>query len=210
MLTRLRSQLPSWRRALRRRRRLLALLALALATAAMLPSLLPPSVRGVEVVVVREPIPAGTELAPEHLRSVRVAAELVPDDAAVAPEDLLGRTTALPLTAGTPLLPGMLEGTADMAVPDGAVLMVVPVPDVLAPQLRPGRDLELLAPDPMTGGSGRVAAQLIALADDPEASGALGTAAPGTVPALVAVDRSRAGEVAHALGAASLVVAVIG
>src|SRR5690625_5639655 len=41
MLTRIRSQLPLWRRALRRRRRTLALLTGALLVAALLPSALP-------------------------------------------------------------------------------------------------------------------------------------------------------------------------
>lgn len=210
MLLRLRSQLPLWRRALRRRRRLLALLALAVAVAALLPSVLPPSVRGTEVVVAREQIPAGTELAPEHLRTVRIADQLVPEDAPTGTQDLLGRTTAVPLVPGAPVLPAVLAGPQSVAVPAGSVLMVVPVAEVLLPHLRPGIELELLLPDPVSGHIGRVPAQVIEVAEDSQETDALGSGAAGTMAVLVAVERARAGELAHALGAATVEVAVIG
>lgn len=210
MLLRLRSQLPLWRRALRRRRRLLALLALAVAVAALLPSVLPPSVRGTEVVVAREQIPAGTELAPEHLRTVRIADQLVPEDAPTGTQDLLGRTTAVPLVPGAPVLPAVLAGPQSVAVPAGSVLMVVPVAEVLLPHLRPGIELELLLPDPVSGHIGRVPAQVIEVAEDAQETDALGSGAAGTMAVLVAVERARAGELAHALGAATVEVAVIG
>ena len=110
MLTRLRSHLPAWRRALRRRRRVLAALVLAAIAATLLPTLLPPSVQGVEALVVTEDLPAGTELLPEHLRTVRVAEELVPAEAPNAPEEV-SVATAHPLPpAGAPLLRTMLAG----------------------------------------------------------------------------------------------------
>lgn len=210
MLLRLRSQLPLWRRALRRRRRLLALLALAVAVAALLPSVLPPSVRGTDVVVAREQLPAGTELAPEHLRTVRIADQLVPDGAPASSQELLGRTTVIPLGAGAPLLPPVLAGPQSVTTPAGSVLMVVPVAEVLLPHLRPGIELELLLPDPVSGSIGRVPAQVIEVTDGDQGPDALGSGAPGTMAVLVAVERPRAGELAHALGAATVEVAVIG
>lgn len=205
MLTRLRRQLPRWRRALRRRRRALTILALAVAAAVLLPTLLPPSVQGVEVVVADEDLAAGTLLAPEHLRTIRIAPELVPPETLTAPEEVLGRTVARPLGAGSPFLPGLLEEPITALVPEGSVLMAVPVPEALAPHLAPGTRIELLSTDPTA--VVRVPAQVVELAGT--AAGTLGSA-PATAQVLVVVDRSRAGEVAHALGTGSVMVSVIG
>src|SRR5690625_7357281 len=72
MLTRIRSQLPLWRRALRRRRRTLALLTGALLVAALLPSalpaLVPAAAASTTVVVAAAELPIGTELRSEERR----------------------------------------------------------------------------------------------------------------------------------------------
>src|SRR5699024_11824432 len=91
MFSRLRAHLPLWRRALRRRRRLLAVLALAALTASLLPSLLPPSSRGVEIVVADAELTPGTALSRADLRTARIAPELLPEGAAQQIEDVVGQ-----------------------------------------------------------------------------------------------------------------------
>lgn len=210
MLSRLRHHLPHWRRALRRRRRLLALLALAVAITAVLPSVLPPSIQGVQVIVADEDLPVGTVLGPQHLRTVRTAADLVPAEAATSAERVLGRALTHPVPAGTPLLDPFLAGDGPPALPEGAVLMVVPVPDLLAPHLRPGTTIELLPIDPALDSPLAIAAQVIDAAPTAASTAALGGAGTGSTQILVAVDRSRSGELAHALGAGAVMVSVIG
>lgn len=210
MLSRLRCHLPLWRRALRRRRRLLALLALAVAVTAVLPSLLPPSARGVEVIVANQDLPVGTVIGPEHLRTVRIAAQLLPVDAVTSPEHLLGRTTISPVSAGSPLLDVLLSGGGQPYLPDGAVLMVVPIPELLAPHLSPGTRIELLPTDAVTGTSGGIIAQVIEAAAPGPSTVDLGGSGTGSTQILVSVDRAHSGELAHALGAGNVLVSVIG
>ena len=208
MFSRLRSQLPAWRRALRRRRRTLAALALAVLLVALLPSLLPPSRQGVELVIAREDLAAGTVVAPEHLRTIRVAAELVPPHTPTSPEEVLGRTLSRPLGAGAPFHPGTLDTPGTGPLPAGTVLMAVPVPEALAPHLAPGTRIELLSTDPTVHAA--VPAQVVELPTTDTTAASLGAAAPSTVPVLVVVDRTRSREVAHALGAGTIMISVIG
>ncbi|WP_345078332.1 SAF domain-containing protein [Brachybacterium paraconglomeratum] len=210
MLSRFRHHLPHWRRVLRRRRRLLAVLALAVAVTAVLPSFLPPSAQGVRVIVANEDLPVGTVLGPEHLRTVRTAVQLVPAEAPTKAEDVLGRTTALPVPAGTPLLDPYLSADGQPALPKGAVLMVVPVPDLLAPHLSPGTDIELLVASTSQDARKSIAAQVVRSVPTTAPDAALSGSGTGSSQILVAVGRSRAGELAHALGAGTLMVAVIG
>lgn len=210
MVSRLRRHLPLWRRALRRRRRLLAVLAFAVAVTAVLPSLLPPSLQGVAVIVADDDLPAGTVLGPDHLRAVRTAAQLLPADAPTAPEQVLGRTTTSPVTAGTPLLDVLLSGDGPTVIPEGAVLMAVPVPELLAPHLNPGTRIELLPTDAFSETHGGITAQVVEAAAADSATVGLGSAGAGSTQILVAVDRSRSGELAHALAAGTVTVAMIG
>lgn len=210
MLARLRSQLPGWRRALRRRRRLLALLTTALLATALLPLVLPPSVQGSEVLVSAVELPAGTVLAAEHLEVRRVAAELVPVGARADPEELLGRRTALGLPPGTPLLPGMLEGSRTAVVPDGTALMAVPVPPVLTARLGPGTRIEILAGDPLTGERTSIPARVVELSSV-ESGGALPGGSTGDdQEVLVAVPIGRTGDLAHAVGQGAVAIAILG
>lgn len=210
MLSRLRRHLPHWRRALRRRRRLLALLALAVAVTAVLPSLLPPSVQGVPVIVADDDLPAGTVLGPEHLRTVRTAAQLLPPEAPTTAEHVLGRATAHPVRAGTPLLDVLLSGEGQPSFPEGAVLMVVPIPDLLAAHLGPGTRIELLLADPTLDSPRGITAQVVDAGPTAASPAGLGGAGTGSNQILVAVDRSRSGELAHALGTGTVMVSVIG
>lgn len=211
MLARLRTHLPAWRRALRRRRRTLAALVLLAALAALLPSLLPPSLRGGEVVVARADLPVGTVLGEEHLRTVRVADELIPPQAARSVQEVAGRSTAHPLARGTPVLPGLLEAEQAAAIPPGSVLMAIPVPRVLLPHLGPGTRIELLSADPVSGTALRVPATVVELSSSPGgATGTLASGPEGSATAIIALDRTRSGAVAQALGSAALTVSIIG
>lgn len=210
MLSHLRAHLPAWRRALRRRRRLLTALAVTALVASLLPSMLPPSARGVEVVVADAALAPGTVLAPTHLSTARIAEDLVPAGAALGIEQVLGRTTRIPLGTGTPLLAGMLVPSGAAAVPEGSVLMTVPVPQALVPHLPPGTRIELLPVDPTAfEGSGILARVLEVVASD-SSSPALGSGSAGNAEVLVTVERGQARELAHALGSGAVVVTVIG
>ena len=136
MLTRLLPHLPTGRRALRRRRRTLAVLVVAAAAVLLVPSLVPASVTGTEVVVAAEDLPTGTALEAEQMRTVEVASSLVPSGAATAVEDLVGERLAAPVAADGPILSGDLLATGEDPLPEGTALLAVPVPAVLLPHRR--------------------------------------------------------------------------
>lgn len=209
MLDRLRRHLPLWRRALRRRRRALAVLVLLGGIVVAAPALLPPSSRGVGTVVAAAELPAGTRVAPEDLRTVAVAPQLVPAGASTRPDELVGRTLRHPVGAGTALVPGMLEEPGAQPIGDGRVLMAVPVPEVLVPHLRPGAEIELLPVSPVDPTLRPLRARVVDLAVEEGAASGLVTATSGPR-ALVSVEASRAHELAHALAGGAVSVAVIG
>ena len=208
MLTRLLPHLPTWRRALRRRRRTLAVLVVAAAAVLLVPSLVPASVTGTEVVVAAEDLPTGTALEAEQMRTVEVASSLVPSGAATAVEDLVGERLAAPVAADGPILSGDLLATGEDHLPEGTALLAVPVPEVLLPHLRSGTRIELLMSDPVDGSATRIPAEIRSLSPA-TGTGALGTGTDAGVQALVLVDRQRSGEVAHALGTSNVAVSVI-
>ena len=208
MLTRLLPHLPTWRRALRRRRRTLAVRVVAAAAVLLVPSLVPASVTGTEVVVAAEDLPTGTALEAEQMRTVEVASSLVPSGAATAVEDLVGERLAAPVAADGPILSGDLLATGEDPLPEGTALLAVPVPEVLLPHLRSGTRIELLMSDPVDGSATRIPAEIRSLSPA-TGTGALGTGTDAGVQALVLVDRQRSGEVAHALGTSNVAVSVI-
>lgn len=209
MLSRLRSHLPLWRRALRRRRRLLAVLAAAALIAAVAPGLLPPSARGVEIVVAGAPIPAGTVLSAKDLSIARVAPSLVPEGAPRTIDEVIGRSARLALEPGTPLLTGTLEDEGGVHIPDGSVLMVVPVPAALAPHLGPGSEVLLLPLDPTAAPGAEITARVVEIVAPEGGAPALG-GTTGSTEALVVVEESRSREVAHGVAAGGFLVSVIG
>lgn len=209
MLDRLRRHLPLWRRALRRRRRVLLVLVLLGGLVVAAPALLPPSAQGVRTVVAAAELPAGTRLAPEDLRTVAVAPQLVPAGASTSPDSLVGRTLRHPVGEGTALVPGMLEDEGAEPIGEGRVLMAVPVPAVLLPHLREGTEIELLPASPTDPDLRPVRARVVDLADDDGAASALGTGSAGPR-ALVSVEATRAHELAHALSTGAVSIAVIG
>ena len=211
MLTWIRAQLPPLRRSVRRRRRTLAVLVAALLIAALAPALLPPSVRGSTVVVTAVDLPAGTELSEHQLREVRIAADLVPTGAPTSPEDVVGRETALPLPAGAPVLPGALTGGGPTELPDGFVLMAVPVPAVLIPRLEPGAEIEILSSGPGTASPERLAARVVELPSaQPAGSSIVPPGGSVSTDVLVAVERTRSGDLAHSLHEGWMSISLIG
>jgi hypothetical protein len=166
--------------------------------------------QGTEVVVAADDLPAGTVLAPEHLRTVEVASSLVPDGAVSSPELLEGERLAAPVGEGGAILPADLVGVDGLPVPEGTALMAVPVPEVLLPHLSVGTRIELLMSDPVDGSGTRVPAEIRSLSEGSHASGSLGATGPATPEALVLVERHSAGELAHALGEGTVSVSVIG
>ncbi|MFC7373645.1 MULTISPECIES: SAF domain-containing protein [unclassified Brachybacterium] len=210
MFTRFRAHLPAWRRALRRRRRTLMVLAVALLAATLVPTLLPPASQGTPVVIAGADLPAGTVLEPGHLRTVRVAAELVPDGTAQSPAEVLGQETALAVPSGTPILSGLLDGGA-AAIPEGSSLLAVPVPAVLTPHLGPGSEIEVLTSSPVTAGTTATPARVVELSEDGEGEAAvLDAGSAGQAYVLVAVDRSRTAELARAIGEGAVTISIIG
>lgn len=209
MLSRLHHHLPLWRRALRRRRRLLAFLAVAVLTVALLPAVLPPSTRGADVLVADVAIPAGTVLEAEHLRTVHVSGQLLPEGAVSAADQVQGRTARVDITPGTPLLPDLLTSEDGPAVPEGTVLMALPVPDSLHAHLRPGTGIELIPADPAQPARSAIVAEVIEIVPSSDTAGGLGAPA-SAAEAVVAVPRERSSDVAHALVTGRVLVSVIG
>lgn len=215
MLSRIRSQLPLWRRALRRRRRTLTVLAATLLVAALVPSVLPALLPGaspsVSVVVASTDLPAGTTLSNGHLDTVRVAEDLAPPRTVASPEQLQGRSTAVAIPSGAPLLPGMLEGEVTGVVPEGAALIAISAPAVLGPHLSPGTMIEILSSTPEAGATRSTRAQVVEVSpSDDGATAPLGATSPSQTVLLVTVDAPGARDLAHALHEGWMTITVIG
>lgn len=210
MLTRIRSQLPAYRRALRRRRRTLVALLIAMVAVAVLPSMLPAGHHGTTVVVTATAVPAGTVIAPDHLRTVEVAAELVPAGTAVTGEEVVGQTTAVPLAEGTPLIPALLTSNTASELPPGSALLVVSAPVQLRERLHPGTQLEIHHSTVDPARPGRTPATVVEVAGDtPGAVAGLGGTSSDLV-VLVTVSRADAVEVAHATREGWSILSIVG
>lgn len=214
MFSQLRSHLPAWRRAIRRRRRSLAVLACALLAVMLLPGMYPAGSRSTSVVVAASDLPAGTVLNNEHLRVEQVAASLVPRDAAQDPAALIGRESIVAVPAGTVLLSALLAHTADPSIPAGRALMAVATPPELSAHLRPGARVEILASGAEPGSPIRIPAEVTEVLRPgdsavPEfaATGAGEGDGPGIV---VMVQRERSGDLAQAVAEGWFTVSVIG
>lgn len=210
MLTRIRSHLPAYRRALRRRRRTLAALLIAMVAVAVLPSMLPAGQRGTTVVVTAVAIPAGTMITEDHLRTVEVAADLVPEGTAASVEETVGTTTSVPLAEGTPLMPGMLASDTATDIPPGRSLLVMSAPVQLRDRLHPGTELEIHHSTADPARPGRTAATVVEVAAETTGAvtGLAGTSSDLVV--LVTVDRADAVEVAHATREGWSILSIVG
>ncbi|WP_374928614.1 SAF domain-containing protein [Kytococcus sedentarius] len=156
----------------RRWRRVAAILCGALAVGAGVQAAAPPPPETTAVLVAAADISPGTALGPEHLRTVELPQDSVAWEAA-PPEELTGRTVAVPLAPGDPVTPRSLLPTGGQ-VPAGRELVFLPVldPPVLA-AAHPGSTVRLV--DRTTGGTlaDRATVRSTTLAD-PEAVDTLG------------------------------------
>lgn len=121
---------------------------LGLATALVVDRLTPTPERTLPVVVSAADLPAGAELTPAHLRTVRLPAVAVTDGTPGDPDAVVGRTLAVTVPAGTVIVgPLLVDDTA--TGPPGTVVAGVRLAEpALAAVLSPGMHVDLLAPVP--------------------------------------------------------------
>lgn len=178
-LTRVRRGALATRRAVLRRRRLLASALTAVAVAAGLHAVAAPPEPTTGVVVAARDLPAGAVLAPGDVTAVDLPPDAVPPDVV---DDPLGRVLAGPVRAGELLTdvrlvgPDLVAGRADL------VAAPVRLPDAaMADLLQVGDLIDLVAADPQRGTSEVVAAAVpvLALPRSAQATGATGL--PGSL-----------------------------
>lgn len=193
-----------------------ALLALALATAALgvVGALRPAPPPTVDVVVAARPVAAGAVLADHDVTVRALPMALAPHDVPAHADGVLGRVVAVDLTAGTPLVPGVLVA-ADATGPAGTVVATVRLADeAAAGLLRPGMHVDVLAATPDDGEGRLVAARALVLPTPPsppddEGVTALGAAGGTAPPVLLAVTPDEARALAGASATALLSAVVV-
>ncbi|MGD9958129.1 SAF domain-containing protein [Nocardioides sp.] len=171
------------RRAVLRRRRLLAAVLVAVAVLCGLRATAAPAPPSDLVLTAAADLEAGTVLRPEDLTTTAFADGTAPDgasDVAAA----VGRTLAAPLRRGEPVTDVRLVGPGLLATQRGAsglVALPVRIPDADAVALlRVGDRINLLSTDPRGGGTDTVAVSLTVLAlPTADASGSFGAASAG-------------------------------
>ncbi|WP_106506564.1 SAF domain-containing protein [Brachybacterium timonense] len=208
MLSSLRSHLPLVRRALRRRRRTLMVLALAAILAGIIPALVPPSSRGVDVVVTARSVPQGTVLTAEDLDIRTVAASVAPPHTITDPQDLIGQRVTTDLPASALLAPWLLAAEPGDP-PPGSITMVVAAPAALHDQLHPGTKLGLVAIAPDGTSADPIDATVVTVPESSAPDAAFASGDTSSVSVLVAVARGRSGDIAHAHTDGRLVVFVV-
>lgn len=150
------------RRAVLRRRRILAALLTAVAVAAGLHAVATPPPATIRVTVAARDLTSGTVLSAADVESAQFSPESVPDAVAAAP---IGRVLAAPLRRGEPLTDLRLVGPA---LTDGHPdLTAIPLrlPDAgMVDLLEVGDRIDVVAADPQGGGAEVVAADVLVLA----------------------------------------------
>lgn len=162
------------RRAVLRRRRLLAaaLTAIAVGAGIHATTSAPPALVGVQVAA--HDLSPGVVLADGDLTTAQFAPGSVPERLAAAP---LGRTLAAPLRAGEPLTDVRLVGPGLAGALSGRTAVPVRLPDAeMASLLHAGDRIDLVATDPEGSGARVVASDALVLAVPRVAgSGAVGS-----------------------------------
>lgn len=185
---------------------------LALAVTAAVGALRPPDPATVSTLVVARDLDAGARLTEADLRVVQLPRAVAVAAAASGPQDVLGATTAVPLSAGTPVVPGVL--VESVTGPAGTVVAAVRfADDAVAAYLRPGDRVDVVAATPDGGPGGTLASRALVLpgrdvSGDGAAGGLLGTEDADAGPVLLAVTADEALALAGATGG-SLLSAVI-
>ncbi len=149
----LRLRLVLWRS-----RFVVSALCLGIAAAATVHALRPPDPPTTDVVVATGSLDAGVTLTSSDVRVARFPTEMVPDGALSDAGAAVGASTAVPLSAGSPLVPGVLTSD-DVRGPPGTVVATVRFADpAVAGLLTPGMRVDVLAAT-AEGGSGSVVAR---------------------------------------------------
>jgi len=177
LLRRLRDRLTLARRAVLRRRRLLAVLCTVGAVAAGLRATAPPPAPSVDVLVAADDLPAGAVLAADDLTTRALPPDGVPARALTDPADAAGTILAAPVRAGEPITDVRLVGPGLTTGSPGTVAVPVRLSDAAqAGLLTVGDAIDLLATDPESRTSEVVASGVVVLAvpaPDQEAPDAL-------------------------------------
>jgi Flp pilus assembly protein CpaB len=174
---RLRDRLTTVRRAVLRRRRLLAVLFTVGAVATALRATVPPPAPTVEVLVAAADLPAGAVLDAEDLTTRPLPPDSVPDRVLTDLADAAGAILAAPVRAGEPITDVRLVGPGLAASAPGTVAVPVRLSDAAqAGLLAVGDAIDLLATDPESRTTDIVASGVVVLAvptPDQEAPDAL-------------------------------------
>lgn len=185
------------RRALRRRRRTLTVLLLALVAVTVLPQWAPASARTVPVVVSARDLTPGQVLTAEDLDTVEVAEALAPPGPSV--DEVIGRRLTTTVAAGTPLDPAWLRDPADPRSAPGTVLLAVPVDPALVTHLTPGARVQVITSTTEPGAPATTSAIVVDMSDAAGQDGAVlggDAGAPRTV--VLATDSAGARDIAYA------------
>lgn len=162
---RVRDRLTTVRRAVRRRRRLLAVLCTVGAVAAGLRATAPPAAPTVEVLVAGRDLPAGAELRADDVTTVAVSPDTAPDGVLTDVADATGAILAAPLRSGEPVTDVRLVGAGLADAAPGTVAVPVRLSDAAqAGLLRVGDEVDLLATDPEARTTTTVASGALVLA----------------------------------------------
>ncbi len=191
------------------RRRVVVILAFALAAGGLAASQVRGSIEEVEsrvgaptpVVVARQDIRGGTRLQPQMLERMLTVQEVperfVPPDSLTAPQEAVGLRVAAPLAAGSYVTVGDLEtavardGPAGLELASGERVVEVPVADGSIGAAPPGARVDVLVTTRPEAGGGRtyVALQEVELLDSRAAAEGVGAAGAAPAAGIVAALR---------------------
>jgi Flp pilus assembly protein CpaB len=195
VLVRLRAAARRVRRAVLRRRRLLAALCALVAVWAGLRATAAPPPPRVPVTVAAHDLGAGATLGPGDVATVRFAPGTVP---AGPIRDPVGRQLGGPVRRGQPITdtdllgPDLVHGRPDL------VALPVRLPDTaVAELLRTGEEVDLIATDPQAGTAATVAREALVLGLPPPPDDAAADGLPGRI-VVLGVHRSEVSAVAAA------------
>lgn len=192
---------------------LVAAMSLGIAASATVHALRPPNAPTVAVVVAANAIEAGVALTSSDVRVARYPVATAPDGALPDATSAVGASTAVPLTAGSPLVPGILADD-DVRGPSGTVVATVRFADpAVAGLLAPGMHVDVLAATAEGGPGGFVARRALVLPTarrSPATGGLLGGGpTDDSVPVLLAVSPDEAPDLAGAAASALLSAVVV-
>lgn len=169
----------SLRRAVRWHRRGLGALAMAVCLVCALMALSPSAPESRTVLVTTAALPGGTTLAPDHVRTVDVPLDLVPEGALTGNQAALGRTLATSRTRGSILTDSDLVGRGLLAGEQGLDLVPFRVADSGVAALLSVGDLISVIGSSSDGATKTVASEVrIVALHQPVSAGALGGSSP--------------------------------